>query len=297
MLPEGVKARGARTDKFGVKRGLVLLVVGAALVFAGTASALIEPGNIGALPANPYPTQPGQVVNGTLFTNQPPGPGGTPQDYLKFTVTSPGETIVFTDQNTTTGVNPYMCSHYCPVYLSLVNSSFTGLGDGSGTIATYGDTENVPWTFATPGTYYIVMESDGDVNLSYAASYAVVSGGSGGGGGGNCQQDCGPAAVTSPPLVRALHVSPKQRGTSVNAFVKPGQALQSARVLLLYGKHTIAAQTRGPLGTARYRFTLHLPAAYRHRLKAHHKLHVVVRITASGATGATVTYNRAVTLT
>jgi hypothetical protein len=173
-----------------------------------------------------------------------------------------------------------------------VDTSFTGLGDGSGTIATYGDTENIPWTFATPGTYYIVMESDGDVNLSYAASYTVVSGGSGG-----CQQDCGPPSITVPPLVRALHVSPKQSGTRVNAFVKPGQPLQSVRVSLLYGKHTIAAQTRGPLGTVRYRFALHLPTAYRHKLTAHHKLRLVVRITALGKSGATVTYNRAVTLT
>jgi hypothetical protein len=292
MLTDGVKARRARADKFGVKRGLVLSVLAAALVFVAPASALIEPGNVGALPANPYATQPGQVVNGTLFTNQPLGPGGTPQDYLKFTVTSPGETIVFTDQNTTVGSNPsfpYTCDQFCPVFLSLVNSSFTGLGDGSGTIATYGDTENFPWTFATPGTYYIVMESDGDVNLSYAASYVVVSGG--------CQQNCGPGPITVPPLVRTLHVSPRQSGTSVSAFVKPGQALHSVRVTLLYRKHTIAAQTRGPLGTARYRFTLHLPAADRHQLKAQHRLRLVVRITASGATGATVTYNRAVTLT
>lgn len=266
-----------------------------ALAAAAPAGALIEPGNIGALPGNPYPTQPGVTVNGTLFTNQPlppPPASATPQDYLKFTVTSPGETIVFTDQNTTTGINPHTCSDYCPVYLSLVDSSLRGLGDGAGTIATYGDTENIPWTFATPGTYYIVMESNGDVNLSYATSYAVVSG-----GGGGCQQNCNPPPPTVPPLVRTLHVSPKQRGTAVNAFITPGQSLRSARVSVLYGKRTIATQTRRSLGTVRHRFTLHLPAAYRHKLKAHHKLHVVVRITATGETGASVTYNRSVTLT
>lgn len=279
-----------------MKRGLLLYVVAATLLFATPASALIEPGNIGALPGNPYPTQPGQVVNGTLFTNQPPGPGsGTPQDYLKFTITNPGETIVFTDRNTTVGPNPSFpntCYQFCPVYLSLVDSSLMGLGDGAGTVATYGDTENVTWTFATPGTYYIVMESDGDVNLSYAASYVIANGGPVG-----CQQNCGPGPITLPPLVHSLRVSPKQRGTAVNAFVKPGQPLHSVRVSLLYGKHTIAGQTRGPLGTARYRFTLQLPATYRHRLKAHHKLHLVVRVTAAGATGATATYSRAVTLT
>jgi hypothetical protein len=173
-----------------------------------------------------------------------------------------------------------------------VDSSFTGLGDGSGTIATYGDTENFSWTFATPGTYYMVMESDGDVNLSYAASYTVVSGGAGG-----CQQNCGPGSITIPPLVRTLHVSPRQRGTKVNVYVKPGQPLRSARVSLLDRKHTVAAQTRGPLGTARYRFTLHLTPKYRRMLAASHKLHLLVKIAARGKTGATLTYYRPVTLT
>lgn len=293
MPPDGVKARSARTDKFGVKRGLVLSVLIAALVFAAPAGALIEPGNIGALPGNPYPTQPGQVVGGTLFTNQPLGPGGTPQDYLKFTVTSPGETIEFSDQNTTTGLNPNTCNNSlngCPVYLSVVDQNFKDPGAPFGTYAIYGDTEVIDWTPPTPGTYYMVMESDGDVNVSYAAKYTILS------GGGGCQQNCGPGSITIPPLIRTLHVSPKQRGAKVNAFVKPGQPLHAVQVVLLYGKHRIAAQTRGPLGTARYRFTLQLPAAYRHRLK-HHRLHLVVRITASGATGAKVTYNRAVTLT
>jgi hypothetical protein len=279
-----------------VKRFSLMAAIGGALVLAAPAGALIEPGNIGALPGNPYPTQPGATVDGTLFTNQPLGPGGTPQDYLKLTVANPGETIEFTDQNTTTGINPNTCDQFCPVYLSLVDSSFTGLGAGSGTIATYADTEIFDWTFPTPGTYYMVMESDGDVNLSYAESYRIVSGG---GGSGGCQQNCGPGSVTSPPLVRKLRVSPKQHGTTVNAYVTPGQTVRSVRVALLYRKHlkTIAAQTRGPLGTARQRFTLALTAAYRRRLKAQHKLYLVLRITVIGKSGATVTYNRYVTLT
>jgi len=293
---DGVKARNARADRFEVKKGSLLLVVSAALALAAPAGALIEPGNISALPGNPYPTQPGVTVDGTLETTQPPGPGGTPQDYLKFAVTTPGETIEFTDQNTTTGINPNTCYKYCPVYMSLVDSSFTGLGDGSGTIATYADTEIFDWTFPTPGTYYMVMESDGDTTLSYAASYRIVSGG---GGPPACQQNCGPGSITSPPLVRKLHVSPKQKGTRVNAYVTLGQSVKSVRITLLDRKHlkSIAAQTRGPLGAARYRFTLRLPAAYRHKLKAHHKLRLVLRIAVSGNTGATVTFNRPVTLT
>jgi hypothetical protein len=69
------------------------------------------------------------------------------------------------------------------------------------------------------------------------------------------------------------------------------------RVSLLDHKHVIAAQTHGPLGTARRRFTLSLTAAYRRKLKAHHKLQLLVQITARGKTGPALTYYRPVTLT
>jgi hypothetical protein len=290
----GVKAGKACADRIWVKTGLLLFVAAAALAFAASASALIEPGNISALRSNPYSAQPGVTVNGMLETNQPPGPGGTPQDYLKFTVANAGETIEFSDQNTSTGLNAHSCDYAfngCPVYLSVVDQSFKDPGASVGTYAIYGDTEVFDWTAPAPGTYYMVLESDGDVNVTYAASYTVVSGGTGG-----CQQNCGPAPVT-PPLVRKLRVFPKQSGATVNVDVTPGQSLRTARVMLLDGNHLIAAQTRGALGTTRYRFTLHLTAAYKQRLKAHHKLHLVVRIVASATSGATVTYNRAVTLT
>jgi hypothetical protein len=274
-----------------VKRSVLLAVAVSALVGAPGASALIEPGNIGALPGNPYPTQPGVAVQGRLFTNQPLGPGGTPQDYLKFTVMSAGETIEFTDQNKTTGVNPATCDAWCPVFLSLVNSSFKGLGAGSGTIATYADTESFDWTFSAPGTYYMVMESDGDVNVSYAESYRIVSGVIGG-----CKHSCVP---TTPPVVRTLHVSPKQTGTRVNAYITLGQSARSVRMALLYGKHlrSIASLTRAPLRPGRHHLKLRLPARYQHKLNAQHRLQLVVRITVRANSGASKTYNRKVTLT
>jgi len=271
--------------KRGAPAALVIALVGAA-----PASALIEPGNIGALPANPYPTQPGVTVYGTLQTNQPPGPGGTPQDYLKFTVANAGETIEFTDQNTTTGINPNTCAQYCPVYMSLVDSNFKDPGGVSaGTFATYGDTEVFDWTFQSPGTYYMVMESDGDTTLSYAARYRIASPRS-------CKHNC---VTTVPPLVRFVRVLPKQHGTSVKTALTLGQETRSVRVALLYGKHlkSIASQKRAPLGPGRHKFKLSLPGTYQQMLKAKHKLSLVVRITVRGNSGATQTLNRKVTLT
>lgn len=261
-------------------------MVAAALTFPALADANIEPGNIAAPWTNPYPTQPNVTYRGAL----PPDSGSYHAlDYLKFTVTSAGETIEFTDQNATTGIDPNGCYHYCRLFLSLIDQNQTGLGDGAGTFATYGDTEVVDWTFPSAGTYYVVMESDGDVPYSYAVSYTIVS------GGGPEPCNCGPPPIAS--LIRKLHVSPTQRGASVKVDVTPGQSVRSVRVALLHGKHSIVTQMRGPLGVARHRFTLHLPAAYRHKLKARHKLKLLVQITARGKNGASLTYYRPVTLT
>jgi hypothetical protein len=272
-----------------MKRSVLLAMILGALTAAPSASALIEPGDIGALPANPYSAQPGVTVNGTLFTNQPLGPGGTPQDYLKFTVASAGETIEFTDQNTTKGINPNTCDQFCPVYLSLVDSNFTGLGDGSGTIATYGDTEVFDWTFQSPGTYYMVMESDGDVNLSYAASYRT--------GSGTCTHHCSTGSPpVSPPLVRVVRVVPNQRGTTVKATLTLGQWAKSTRVSLLLHGRMIVAIRRSPLSPGRHTWALALPARDKRMLAARHKLSLVVRMTVHGKSGLAETFNRRVTL-
>jgi hypothetical protein len=277
-----------------VKRSVLIAVILAALASAGSAGALIEPGNIAAPTTNPYPTQPGVMVNGTLFPDTDPRCAGHCLDYLKFTVVSAGETIEFTDQNTTTGLNPNSCYKYCPVYLSVVDSNFKDPGGVStGTFAIYGDTEVFDWTSQVPGTYYMVMEGEGDVTLDYAVSYKIVSGGGTTGPGGPNQG--GPTA----PLVRTLRVSPKQTGTKVNAYLTLGQWAQSVRVALRYGKHlkTITSLKRSPLGPGRHHFKFALPAAYQRKLTAQHKLYLIVRITVTGTSGATKTFNRTVTLT
>jgi hypothetical protein len=261
-----------------------------ALTAAAPASGLIEPGNIAAPPSNPYPTQPGVMVNGTLLPDSDPRCGGHCLDYLKV-VASAGETIEFTDQNTTSGINPNTCYKYCPVYLSLVDSNFKDPGGVSaGTFATYGDTEVFDWTFQAPGTYYMVMEGEGDATLNYAVSYKIVSGGPGGGPG--------PKPGPSAPLVRSLRVLSHQRGIDVEAAVTLGQWAKSLRVSLFATAATkaIVVLKRAPDSPGRHKFELTLPFADQQMLKARHQLSLVVRITVHDASGASLTFKRRVTL-
>jgi hypothetical protein len=175
--------------------------------------------------------------------------------------------------------NPY---EYCPVYLSLLNQSNTLIADGAGTIATYGDTEVFRWTFQTAGTYYMVMESNGDMpagDPTYAVSYRVTSG------------------SQSSPLIRSLHVARHQLGTSVTARVDLGQPAALIRALLVSERgKTIAVDTRHALGVGRERLTLELPASYRRVLKDRHRLRLTVKLKVAGASGH-ASFSRPITLT
>lgn len=295
-----------------------MLVVGA---LAGAPVAIADIQTSGGIvaadsAATAYPAQPGVTYSGTL---NPDTSTYHDLDYLAFTANA-GETIQFTFQNTTVGPNrsfPLTCDNYCEEFLSLdkPNPSYPpppdalGLCNGAGTRATYGDTEVFNWTFGTAGTYYMIIEDDGDLPLSYAASYQVVSPsggadscltGGGGGTGSGCKHHChtGSGGSTSPstPLVRFIRVVPRQRGTTVKSTLTLGRWAKSARVaLLLHGK-TIVAVRRSPLGPGRHKFKLVLPARDKRMLAARHKLSLVVRMTVHGESGTTQTFNRRVKL-
>jgi hypothetical protein len=274
--------------------------------------------------ATAYPTQPGVTYRGTL---NPDTSTYHDLDYLAVTANA-GETIQFTFQNTTVGPNPSFpltCDNYCEEFLSLdkPNPSYPpppdalGLCNGAGTRATYGDTEIFDWTFGTAGTYYMIIEDDGDLALSYSVSYQVVSpsggtdscqpsgttGGGTGGTGSGCKHHCGTGsgggANTSPPppLVRFVRVVPTQRGTTVKATLTLGQWARSVRVALLSHQKTVAAIRRAPLGPGRHKLRLALPASYQRLLASRHKLSLVVRFIVRGKSGATQTFNRRVKLT
>lgn len=304
---------------------LIALVVIGALAAAPVAVADLQIGGSAIsddTAATAYPSQPGVTYSGTLKTDTSTYHD---LDYLALTANA-GETIEFTFQNTTVGPNPSFpltCDNYCEEFLSLdkPNPSYPpppdalGLCNGAGTRATYGDTEIFDWTFGAAGTYYMIIEDDGDLPLTYSVSYRIVSasggtdscvsgGTTGGGAGTGCKHHCGThgggGSTTStsppPPLVRFVRVAPTQRGTTVKATLTLGQWAKSVRIQLLLRQKTIASVRRAPLGPGRHKFKLVLPGKYQRMLAARHKLSMVVRLTVHSKSGATKTFNRRVTL-
>jgi hypothetical protein len=269
----------------------------ATMALATPAAAEIEPGNIPAEDiATAYPTQPSTWYYGAF---QPDTATYHDLDYLAFTVASAGETVQFSLQNTTAAVDPN-AYEWCPVYLSILDGSDTLVADGAGTIATYGDTEVFDWTFPTAGTYYMVMESNGDMpagDPTYAVSYALVSGGGPGSSPpgssppgssppGSSPPGSSPPGSSPPLLVSSLLVPGRQHGHAVHATIVLAQAAEVRAVLKRDGK-VIAAARRTRLAPGTHRLALRVPSAYSRR----RRLSVVLQISVGAAS-----YTRLVTL-
>jgi hypothetical protein len=242
-------------------------------------------------------------------------------DYLSFVVSSPGQTLDLTVRNTTQVCqDPYDAG--CPVYATLMDSTgqnqVGGSNSDAGTIATYGDTESFAWTFAQSGTYYVLMESDGDLPAG-SPSYAVTlsgpaagSGGTGGsgGGGGNGGGPSGGSGSSgggsggggsngASPLVRSLKVLPKQRGQAVSAVIVLTRGTAWLRAAVLSPRQhdrAVARHLYRHLARGLHHLTLRLPAAYRRRLTKGQRLSLLLKIMIASQAGRPVTILRPVTL-
>ena len=211
-------------------------------------------------------------------------------DYLAFTVTSANQTLQFTVANTTQTCNDPNDAG-CPVYATLMDANNQQLGGDSsdaGTIATNSDTEVLSWTFASPGTYYLLMESDSDLtpgNPSYTVAFGAPTAGGPGG--------AGPAA----PLVRSFTVPSQQHGARVRARVVLGQSQVRLNASLIAGQHRVVARLiRQGLGPGAHRLVLRLPRADRARLKRKHHLSLVLKLAVTSASGQRMSLSRHVTL-
>lgn len=261
---------------------MVMLVgVVAAEISASPAKADI----VGAGSDESIPQAYGPLLESMTYTGAFTGPQDV--DYLSFAVTSAGESLHFTVSNTMQSCDsPDQDS--CPLYATLMDQTNNQVGgdtSSAGTVATVNDTETIDWTFAQPGTYYLLMESNGNLPAGQP-TYTVR---------------IGPPAATA-PIVKSIQVARRQRGNLVTGRVVLGQPAASLRASLFAlgrgGRQTyIASLTRRPVTARTYPLAIHLPASYREALKLRHTLSLVLKITIAPASGAPLNYTRRVTLT
>jgi hypothetical protein len=226
-------------------------------------------------------------------------------DYLAFRVAFAGETLGFLVANTTQSCNS-PDDDSCPVYATLMdqtNQQVGGDSSSAGTVATAGDTETFSWTFAQTGTYYLLMESNGnlaDGQPTYSVGVAVPRG-TGGPGGTGAPGGTGGGAGSG-PVVNSITVGRRQRGNRVTARVVLTQRAASLSATLLapgpHGRETeIAKLTRHSVAPRTYLLALALPAFYRRELEHSHRLSLVLETTVTTSSGRRLSYTRRVTLT
>ncbi|HUZ30062.1 MAG TPA: hypothetical protein VMU90_12515 [Solirubrobacteraceae bacterium] len=152
---------------------VALLVVGAGGLMLSAANAEVVPGQTDESIQQSYPLTAGHTYTGA-FDNTT----YDDVDYLAFHVTQANQTLQFTVANTTQScADPNDAG--CPVYATLMDANDQQLGgdtSDAGTIATDGDTEVIQWQFQAPGTYYLLMESNGDLapgNPAYSVTFGV----------------------------------------------------------------------------------------------------------------------------
>lgn len=272
-----MRAGGARS---------ALIAILSSLLWSAAASAEVVPGHPDESIGQAYPIAAHLIYKGAFDDT-----GYDDVDYLAFNVSQAGETLQFTVQNTTGACNDPNDAG-CPVYATLMDSTDHQVGadtSDAGTVATVGDTETFDWTFAQAGTYYVVMESNGDLpagSLSYAVSFQPASGAGSGG---------------SSAIVKSVRVAPHQRGAAVRATIVLGQRVKRLRValLLLRSHHRPAPVVRltlRHLAPGRHTLLIRLPSSYTQPPSRHYHLSLMLKLKLTTASGRHASLARRVTL-
>ena len=258
-------------------RSRLLLAFLAALACAAPAVADVS-GPDDSLATAYGPMQPGVTVAGTF--NSP-----TDVDYLSFVVNSPNTAVHFDIANTATSCSSPDGPAGCAVWGTLIDSNQQQLGGEGSSAGTAevdaGRHDVIDWTIATPGTYYLAMDSGGSLP-SYRARLA-------------------PPKPTG-PVITSLSASSIRHGSAVRARLRAGRPLRSVRATLstlLHGHRvTIGRLSRGKTAQGSTTLTIKVTKAGRNALarSPRHRLAVRLTVTAKPFVGTTANVRRAVTL-
>ena len=264
-------------------RSVPALAVVAISALGGTARAEVLPGRPDESIQQAY----GTIVAGTVYSGAFDNTSYDDVDYLAFVVSHAGESFHFTVTNTTQSCNDPDLTD-CPVFATLMDSTGNQVGGDTSTAGTSavttGAMQTIDWTFTQPGTYYLLMESNGDEapgSPSYSVSFMSIS----------------PAPVLSSLTVRA-----HQRGTSVAARFDLGQSASTVTATLV-ALHSGGQQK--PVTTVRlfnlaagpHQLTIRLPASWSRKLKRLHHLSLQLNLNVVSQAGAQATNSRRVSLT
>jgi hypothetical protein len=226
------------------------------------------------------PLQPGTPVSGIFqdgrYTNSPDGD----HDYLRFTVAHAGQVLGFTVQNTTSNS---ACNKIdkidqdsCPVYATLMDSTgqhqVGGSTSSAGTVATAADTESFSWKFATPGTYYVLMENDGNLANGYPAYKLTLS-----------------STPTRVIDVSLAHVHRSSRAAIGYKLTGPANVLHMSVRTRSASPRLVMRRTLYNLSAGHHRIRFLLPRWVRRRLAHGHSIPVLIRAAASSSLGTRVT--------
>jgi hypothetical protein len=276
---QGMRAARARSKRLGAS----LFAILAAGVAAPAASADI----VGAGPDETIQQAYGPLSQSVDYSGAFTDPNDV--DYLAFDVAFAGESLHFTVSNTMTSCNS-PDDDSCPLYATLMDQTDHQVGgdnSSAGTIATVNDTETIDWTFSQAGTYYLLMESNGNLppgQPTYTVSIAPAS------------------TPPSGPIVKSIAVPRRQHGFSVMGDVVLGQPVASLRTTLFAlgrsGRRTsVTSEVLRTLAARAYRLVIRLPASYRQRLAQRHTLSLLLEFTIVNQSGSHLSFTRRVTLT
>lgn len=259
------------------RRQLILCGL-ATLALAVPAAAEVAGNPADSLPQAYGPLQPGVSVSGA-FTSP------DDVDYLSFTVAAANTAVHFTVTNTLSSCSSPDGPIGCAVFGTLIDGNQQQLG-GEGSSAGTGEVDAgasdvIDWTVATPGTYYLAMDSGGSL-----PTYSVVM---------------GPPAPTGKPI-ESLSAQSVHHGTAVRATVKAGRPLRSLNAKLTMTRHGMpvaighASATNVKKGLATLTITVNRTGRKALAQAAHHRLSVRLRVTALPAVGRPATAQRSLTL-
>ncbi len=247
----------------------------------------------------------GPLAPATWYAGQFKGDGDV--DYLAVRVQEPSLTLHVDVENT---VSPCMSVwlNGCPIWATFIDGQSLQVG-GEGSSAGTGQVDAgasdvIDWTFAAPGTYFLAMDSAGDLP-TYRVRYLATAppaygpGGAGGPGAGGEPPGAGAGggagSATTPAA--SLTVTRRQRGNVVRARIVVRRPLRSLTVSVgRTGAKAYATRRLTAVRAGRRTVVLRLGPAGRRALARAGRLRLAVRLVAVPVAGSRLILRRAVIL-